>query len=315
MEIRMHQLLGLGLVLVALAACKKEQPDGFYYEPQSVVGQKLVQNNVCGVYKDTTFLITPGVEESDLNILMNDGTRQIIYLVCADISRPGVSMRVMRQQAAGWTLKTPRALAEEFSVPGERIVATTNGDYWSSGNMPRGPVRMGWAVYQDVFNVDANDPQQAIGFVGINSLGNMMIAERDRYDSVKSTLKECTGCGVLLVQNGQIRDYPQWTALQPRTAIGMTSDGKVYMLVGEGRSRNDGSRDRWEARGLAYSHMSAIFKALGCKDAACLDGGGSSQLIIRNPVSRTWQLRNQSAQAGGTERPVANAWAVTVDEP
>ena len=315
MEIRVHQLLGLGLALVALAACKKERPDGFYYEPQSVVGQMLVQNNVCGVYKDTTFLITPGVEESDLNVLMNDGARQIIYLVCADISQPGISMRVMRQEAAGWTLKTPRSLANLFSVPGERIVAMTNGDYWFSGNKPRGPVRMGWTVYQDTFNVDANDPQQALGFVGINSLGNMIIAERDRYASVKSTLKECTGCGVLLVQNGQVRDYPQWPARQPRTGIGVTADGKVYMLVGEGRSRDTDSRDRWEARGLGYAHMSAIFKALGCKDAACLDGGGSSQLVIRNPVTRTWQLRNKSAQSGGGERAVANAWAVTVDEP
>lgn len=312
----MHKIFALGLGLTLLAACNKQQAEDLY-QPRSAAGKAFVEQNVGRVYQDTSFVITPGVEETDMVVLMSDGYRQTLYLVCADLAYPGVSMRVMLPGKTGdkWNLKTPRALAEEFSQPRSRVVATTNGDYWDTKNpiKPRGPIHMDWTTYLDHFNYDETDPQQALGFVGITAEGSMVIAEAARYPAFKNNLKDCTGCGVIVLADGRTRKT-EWTARQARTGIGVTAAGKVYMLVADGR-RRDQDRDRWDARGLSYDHMSSIFKALGCKDAACLDGGGSSQLVIRNPVADTWQLRNRPAQAGGVERAVINAWAVTVDEP
>ena len=316
MEISIHKILWSALAVMALFSCEKEQSEE-WYEPHTAVGKMLAENEVGRIYKDTSFVISPGVEETDLMIQMSDGYRQTLYIVCADLSYPGVSMRTMVPAMNGtkWTTKTPRALAKQFDQPRERIVAMTNGDYWDTRNpiKPRGPVRMGWEVFLDKFNYDANDPQQALGFVGINTAGRLIIAESSRYPSLKNTIKDCTGCGVIVLSGGQIRKV-EWTARQARTCIGVAEDGKVYMVVADGR-RRDQSRDRWDAQGLSYSHMSYLFKGLGCRDAACLDGGGSSQLISRDPVERKWLLRNRPAFTGGEERPVINAWAVTVDEP
>ena len=316
MEISIRKTIRLGLVLLAVSACQKAQQDEFPYQPRSSAGKMLVDNGVGIVYRDTSFLLAPGVEETDMNLQLNDGSRQTIYIISADLNHPGVSLRTMVPAKSGktWNKKTPRKLAQEFTRARERVVATTNGDYWNTkGTIPKGPVRMGWEVFTDSFNDDESDPQQALGYVGVNLNDRLVIGERARYASVKNSLKDCTGCGVLMVVNGQIR-LTEWTARQPRTAIGTTADGKVYMLVCDGR-RRDQNRNRWDAQGLSYANMSYIFKGLGCKNAACLDGGGSSQLIIRDPVTRNWQLRNRPVEEGGGERPVINAWAVTVDEP
>ena len=94
MEINRYKTLWIGLTLLTLAACQKAQEE-FSYVPQSSVGKMLVSNGVGRIYQDSSFVITPGVEETDMNIRMSDGYRQTLYLVFADISLPTVSMRTM----------------------------------------------------------------------------------------------------------------------------------------------------------------------------------------------------------------------------
>lgn len=66
----------------------------------------------------------------------------------------------------------------------------------------------------------------------------------------------------------------------PRTVIGMVKPGEYYVLV----SNNQGYD------GPTYKELQDIFIDLGCEFAACLDGGGSSQLIFNN------ELINKTAQ-------------------
>ena len=58
----------------------------------------------------------------------------------------------------------------------------------------------------------------------------------------------------------------------PRTAMGYTKDGKLIILVIEGRNKNAG--------GATLTQEAQIFKDLGCWEALNLDGGGSSCLLI-----------------------------------
>ncbi len=306
-----HGLVAAALALLSLSACNKEQSDGFSYEVRTRVGKTLLEQcpEVARIYEDTTFVITPGVEETDLKMQMSDGFMQTVYVISARTDLPGISMRVTMPAMVGsnWKRQTLTGMAETFSLPRERIVAMTNGDYWDTDApiKPRGPVRMDGTVWLDHFNYIDTKPQQALGFVGIDNTGKMVIGDTLRYHQVKNTLKECTGCGVILVANGIARKV-EWTARDPRTAIGCCPDGTVWMLTCDGRKR-------FGADGLSYEHMSGIFKALGCTEAGTLDGGGSAQMLIRHPVANVWQIRNRPAD--GTERAVINAWAVTVDEP
>lgn len=58
----------------------------------------------------------------------------------------------------------------------------------------------------------------------------------------------------------------------PRTMIGQKEDGTIVMVVTNGRGTG--------SSGLTTTHMSDIMLKLGCKIAANMDGGGSSELNI-----------------------------------
>jgi len=58
----------------------------------------------------------------------------------------------------------------------------------------------------------------------------------------------------------------------PRTAMGYTKDGKLIILMIEGRNKNAG--------GATLTQEAQIFKDLGCWEALNLDGGGSSCLLV-----------------------------------
>ena len=59
---------------------------------------------------------------------------------------------------------------------------------------------------------------------------------------------------------------------------------------------------------MTYDDMGSIFFALGCSYAVNFDGGGSAQLLVRNPGSGKLEIRNKPSD--GAERPVVNAWAI-----
>lgn len=64
------------------------------------------------------------------------------------------------------------------------------------------------------------------------------------------------------------------TNRHPRTAVGVTSSGKVIVAVIDGRSS--------QSHGLSTIDLAALMHALGCTDAMNLDGGGSSTAWITN---------------------------------
>ena len=58
----------------------------------------------------------------------------------------------------------------------------------------------------------------------------------------------------------------------PRTAMGYTADGKLIILMVEGRNKM--------AHGATLEQLAKIFKQLGCVEALNLDGGGSSCMLV-----------------------------------
>src|SRR5690606_3824784 len=72
-----------------------------------------------------------------------------------------------------------------------------------------------------------------------------------------------------------------------RLAIGSTPDGQL--LVALTRFDAVGSALDFIPLGLTTPEMAAVMGALGASDAVMLDGGISSQLLIRDPaVERRW---------------------------
>jgi len=95
-------------------------------------------------------------------------------------------------------------------------------------------------------------------------------------------MKTAVGGGPVLIQNGalQITNNEErkfaGAAINdkhPRTAMGYTSDGKLILLVVEGRHPGI-------AEGASLNHLAAMLLELGCVEALNLDGGGSSCLLV-----------------------------------
>lgn len=97
----------------------------------------------------------------------------------------------------------------------------------------------------------------------------------------KWKMQTAIGGGPVLLQGGEIRitnnEELKFTGKaindkHPRTAMGYTADGKLIILVVEGRNAAAG--------GATLTQEAQILKDLGCVEALNLDGGGSSCLLV-----------------------------------
>src|SRR5207237_6248728 len=114
-----------------------------------------------------------------------------------------------------------------------------------------------------------------------------------------SKAKNVVGGGPVIVSEGkplQAWDAENFNAdfatkRHPRTAIGSTKLGDVWLVIVEGRQTL--------SIGATIDELSHIMVRLGCTDALNLDGGGSSELALAGMVV--------NRPSDGTERPIANS--------
>jgi exopolysaccharide biosynthesis protein len=97
----------------------------------------------------------------------------------------------------------------------------------------------------------------------------------------KWKMQTAVGGGPVLLQDGKIKitNNEEFKFAgkaindkHPRTAMGYTQDGKLIILMIEGRNK--------VAHGATLTQEAQIFKDLGCWEALNLDGGGSSCLLV-----------------------------------
>jgi hypothetical protein len=113
---------------------------------------------------------------------------------------------------------------------------------------------------------------------------------------------EAVGGGPTLVRGGNIvaewaaEDFSATHALRrhPRTAAGITADGRMLLVAVDGR--------QMRSVGMTLAELARLMADLGCRDAVNLDGGGSTTMWVRGEVV--------NSPSGGRERPVADALLV-----
>lgn len=112
--------------------------------------------------------------------------------------------------------------------------------------------------------------------------------------------------GPMLLASGERRAFDRFDnryamTPAPRTAIGMSADGKRgWIVVADGRQEG-------YSTGASLEDMTTLFIELGASDAINLDGGGSSTLVVEG-ADEAPRLLNRPIHTGvpGRERPVAN---------
>lgn len=98
---------------------------------------------------------------------------------------------------------------------------------------------------------------------------------------------EAAGGGPMLVKGGRnVAEFNYWREIldeggtaglsrQPRTAVGVTAEGKMIIIVCDGRNQNG-------SKGYTLPELADIFLDAGCVEAVNYDGGGSSTIVGRD---------------------------------
>lgn len=94
----------------------------------------------------------------------------------------------------------------------------------------------------------------------------------------------------------EVGTVPFFRERAPRTAIGWTADGRILLVVVDGRQPG-------YSVGMTPFALSQFMLSVGAVDAANLDGGGSTTLSVRG------LLVNRPSDSAG-ERPVGSALVV-----
>jgi exopolysaccharide biosynthesis protein len=111
---------------------------------------------------------------------------------------------------------------------------------------------------------------------------NKEVAQAAKKQFSPWNMQTAIGGGPVLLQNGELFITNNQEKLfagkaindkHPRTAMGYTKNGKLIILVVEGR--NPGI-----AEGADLNQLANILKSLGCVEALNLDGGGSSCMLV-----------------------------------
>ena len=255
-------------------------------------------------FSDSTYTLAPGVQALEMKILSSTGLAVKMFVLEVDLKEAHLTMKASSPNEEG-KLKTKQQMtlqALAYDKSGSRVLAAVNGDFFAKDGTPQG------IYYRNGTCLKGTMTDNVCTFFAITKNKRAIIGSYDEYDSYKENIQEAVGGRVRLMTNGNV--LPQTvTALEPRTAIGVTDDNVVYILVADGRNF-------WYSNGMRYAEMGAVMKALGAKNAINLDGGGSSTFIIRKIAGfedGRFAIRNWPYDNGGVEREVANGLLVVTD--
>ncbi|NLG79744.1 MAG: hypothetical protein GX492_07985 [Firmicutes bacterium] len=231
-------------------------------------------------------------------IVLNKGTPAgplTVDVLEVDLKDPAISVRPVLAGKEG----APGLARVSELVAREGAIAGVNGVFYAADGTPLGLVITdGQMKAPPVLN------RTALGITsdGTVLIDNVSMDERGNLVPDWRTLGvvHAIGGGPRLVKDGKVHitsgeerfkaDVAVGRA--PRTAAGVTSDGKLLLVAVTGRQA-------YHSIGVTLEELANLMIELGAKDAMNLDGGGSSTLVVRDYVMNT--------PSDGRERKVADA--------
>jgi exopolysaccharide biosynthesis protein len=85
----------------------------------------------------------------------------------------------------------------------------------------------------------------------------------------------------------------------PRSAVGLSADGKTLLLLAVDGRQDDISR------GVTLAELAQLFIGFGAYNAINLDGGGSTSMILKDPAIGAWSIVNRPSDRSTQGLPVA----------
>jgi hypothetical protein len=206
-----------------------------------------------------------------------------VHAVVVDLRVEGGAI-VATPYADRWTT------VPEFAVRHGLEVAI-NGGFWGTLQDPRGLAAGGGEAWPDVA------PDLEFATLAISLEGQASLHPPELPPELDELAGAISGRPILVVDGAAspaLVDFPGATLRAPRTAVGISRDGRtVYLVVVDGRQR--------DSRGFSLPELADLFVELGAHQALNLDGGGSSEMYVRG--------------AGGVVNvPSRGRWEIAVDE-
>ena len=179
---------------------------------------------------------------------------------------------------------------------GVNAILAINGDYY--GTQEKGYVIRNGKLYRSTAVSGRED-------LVIYSDGSFEIINESEVTAEQLIAKgavQTLSFGPALVENGTVSvdsddEVGRAMASNPRTAIGIKSDGTYVFVVSDGRTD--------ESEGLSLMQLAEFMKELGVKTAYNLDGGGSSTMVFNGTVVNT-PTGGGIGNGSGSERKVSD---------
>lgn len=207
--------------------------------------------------------------------------------------------------------KVKIATAQNMGVTGEMLTSITKREnamigmnasgfidpnYNSNGGLPHGMVIKDGKIVSNEVKAPVGG-----GMIGFDKNNTLILNSRmSAKEAIQNGIRDAIEFGPYLIVNGQasfIRGNGGW-GQAPRSAIAQRKDGIVLFLVMDGRDYTGG------VLGADMVDMTEILLRYGAYNAANLDGGTSSGLVINN------ELINKPVNGSGKQktRAIPNAW-------
>lgn len=149
-------------------------------------------------------------------------------------------------------------------------------DWNSNGALPHGTVISNGKVVSDY-----EDARVGGGFICFTKENKLILGKMTKDEALAKGCRDAVEFGPYLIVNGKssfIKGNGGW-GIAPRTAIGQRKDGIVLMLVINGRIPS--------SIGADLVDLTEIMENYGAYNAANLDGGSSSELVINQKIVNT----------------------------
>lgn len=293
----------LSLLSFTAYGCRKDSAAPQQVVIKSPLTQLIVDSTelVATVFSDTTFIVSEGVEGTDLHFLNMKGYTTRVFILKVDLNHPGLRLQAGTPYGlTPFALQTVPDMAKYTDSAGSRVMAALNADFFSTAGVPRGIAIKDGNVLKTTW---ANARSQT--FLGVLDNGKPYIGDREDFTMMQAQLKDALGGGPMLVEENIVQTQTDLT-IEPRTSVGMSDNGVLYFAVVDGRSF-------YYSNGMTLPDMGILLKACGATKAINLDGGGSSTFMIRDPLANEWQVRNRPSD--GNNRAVGNAWMIISEKP
>ncbi len=138
------------------------------------------------------------------------------------------------------------------------------------------------------------------GLIGFTKNNVLMLTTDSASSAIKHGMNDAMTFGPFLIVNGEsakVKGNGGW-GVANRTAIAQRKDGIVLFLVIDGRGANGSD-------GISIADMITLLEKYGAYNAANLDGGGSSTLVVEGEL-----INNPRGYSYTGDRFLPNAWIV-----